>query len=195
MDKEQHLSELISHIEFSLKKAGFPNQKVALPLESIQRACLKRDLVISDVIEVLTLDSIMGTIEGSKIIFRPLNEASTHGTGATQAQAPWDSAPLSDVQSSFQKKPLDHSETTSPPNAPWHLLERLKPLQEIFKDLDPNDFAELQNMNKFKMFFKIRELSKKIGPEKLAKLQEVFTSLSESERSQLMGLLKGFKPG
>ena len=182
MDKEQHLSELISHIEFSIKKAGFPNQQVALPLESIQRACLKRDLAISDVMEVLTLDSIMGTIEGSKIIFRPLNEASPHGIDSTQAQTAWHSAPLSDIQSdvqsdiqsNFQKNPLDHSETptqtASPPSAPWHLLERLKPLQEIFKDLDPNDFAELQNMNKF-------------------------TSLSESERSQLMGLLKGFKPG
>jgi hypothetical protein len=55
------------------------------------------------------------------------------------------------------------------PTATTSLEEKAKAFAEIFKGIDPAEFAALQGMNKFKMFFKLRELAKKFTPEQITK--------------------------
>ena len=68
---------------------------------------------------------------------------------------------------------------------PSSLEEKARSFAEVFKDIDPQELAALQGMNKIKMLFKLRELSKKLGPEQIAKLQEFYAGLSDSEKVEL----------
>lgn len=100
---------------------------------------------------------------------------------------------LSDVLANFKAEGIDAIRETDrivfksmiSSTTAQSLAQKAAAFADIFRDIDPAELAALQGMNKFKMFFKLRELAKKLKPEQLAKMQEFYTSLTPDERSEL----------
>jgi hypothetical protein len=75
------------------------------------------------------------------------------------------------------------------------LLEKMRDFAEQFRDIDPSELAALQGMNKFKQLWKIRELMKKIPPERLARAEELIQGLSDDDKKRMMSFASRFQQG
>lgn len=65
------------------------------------------------------------------------------------------------------------------------LLEKIRALHEALGDVDPSELMALKGMNKFKMFMRIREIMKKIPPERMARAEELMRGLTEEEKAEM----------
>lgn len=63
------MASVEDNIIHSIKKNGYPQKKVALPFQSIFKACKSNNVSVSDVLKNLEASNIKSKIDGDKILF------------------------------------------------------------------------------------------------------------------------------
>lgn len=145
----QAYREFLDSIRHTLERNGFPEKRVALPLERMNQVSKDKGLDFGEALVLLREQGVDHDIEATRVIFRP------------STQTP----DLSSISPA--------------------LADKLRRLAEVLQGIDPSEIAALQGMSKFKLLFKARELAKKFTPEQIAKMQEIFSSLTDEEKAIL----------